>query len=795
MSLETIEDLEKKFTDEKKRSDRSVLANQIGVRCCQEGKFQKSRRWHQRELNLAVDKNDRALANRGLFEASRYDSEIDTDEEMSYLQEYEKNCENDELQRFEKIKGSYLLEKKDLENAKTHLERSIELAQKVSQVFERQAMLASSQIDLAKIAFLEGDMVNADRIMKSCLYNSRNNYTFPYAVENFIDIFKHEKPNDCWKELQKLGQNRKYTENYKKIKLTLLIAQHDWTKARHAANDLKLFDVLKDLNVLKFSENDEHIADAFGNLEFYDKAIKHYKLAAAKLPTFEKEKIGDLWFSIAECYEKLKNYQQAVKAYEKELTYRNTDSKSFFTTQVEIACLHVDISEGRNFENFSYLHSQNLSPQLKGLLLKRWDEKAKEYKVASQRQDSSLFIDSDYEAITPRPVTPMSEDFGAVSSTDDELLKPEIEKEGKLSRRKTVKTTSKKRNGVYKMTTNENGESLLHVKAKLGKSVELKRLITAGHPINVYDAGKWTPLQEAASYGFLPCVKLLVEAGAKLEDKMNNASYTALMDAVISCDKCRTKDNCGHKECFRFLFQAGASVNHRFPETNEAVWEVVAGRWPQETKLLEQIKAKSKSNIESRPALQDVTNKSPKNTGTVQIVSDDDEIFEKQEIKRKNRKKRKKAVGTPVSSPEIENLALISPTPVQSDSPKRPRLSLERDRSRESDSRGSTKNSTISGRSSGSASSKTTQCIELKVFDSKCVVHFDTIEAFQMGSVGLLKDMLMKKVVDQYGKTCERADLVVDASGAIMDCEHKLMPYIEQEENLQLTVGLVPSKN
>lgn len=72
-----------------------------------------------------------------------------------------------------------------------------------------------------------------------------------------------------------------------------------------------------------------------------------------------------------------------------------------------------------------------------------------------------------------------------------------------------------------------------------------------GHPVNIPDAAGWSPLHEACNHGQIEAAKILIDAGANIDDRggPNCDGITPLHDAA----------SCGHLEVIDMLLDNGAS--------------------------------------------------------------------------------------------------------------------------------------------------------------------------------------------------------------------------------------------
>ncbi len=93
--------------------------------------------------------------------------------------------------------------------------------------------------------------------------------------------------------------------------------------------------------------------------------------------------------------------------------------------------------------------------------------------------------------------------------------------------------------------------------ATLGDTKEVKRMILLGANVNAHDSDGYTPLMLASRKGFLEVMLALLRAGANIE--AGNLKTPALIEAA----------QFGHVEAVRLLLAAGANVNDRIPLTGD----------------------------------------------------------------------------------------------------------------------------------------------------------------------------------------------------------------------------------
>jgi len=101
-------------------------------------------------------------------------------------------------------------------------------------------------------------------------------------------------------------------------------------------------------------------------------------------------------------------------------------------------------------------------------------------------------------------------DFSDLSEEEEDLEEERSELE---KTRETRAVTRGARHFVSQR--NAKGETKLHILCqKEGNEEKIKELILSGHKVNVRDKFNFTPVHEAANYGFLSYVEILFKAGA-----------------------------------------------------------------------------------------------------------------------------------------------------------------------------------------------------------------------------------------------------------------------------------------
>ncbi|XP_012271761.1 tonsoku-like protein [Orussus abietinus] len=141
-----------------------------------------------------------------------------------------------------------------------------------------------------------------------------------------------------------------------------------------------------------------------------------------------------------------------------------------------------------------------------------------------------------------------SPDIGADICLED---LPDVQESSTSTKRRNKSKGSSTRTG-FVVKRNNKGESQLHVACIQGNMKTVERLLAAGHPTNTRDYCGWTPLHEAVNHGFTEVAKLLLQAGADVNDPGGPmcGGVTPLHDAAA----------CGNFSSMNLLIQHGADV-------------------------------------------------------------------------------------------------------------------------------------------------------------------------------------------------------------------------------------------
>ena len=131
-------------------------------------------------------------------------------------------------------------------------------------------------------------------------------------------------------------------------------------------------------------------------------------------------------------------------------------------------------------------------------------------------------------------------------------------------------------------TEEEKIEELIEAIREGKRIKDIESLIKEILDINQKDKDGNTALTEAAAYGHAEYVKILLEHGAKIDEKnnnnnRNNGGNTALIEAAAR----------GHVKCVEILLKKGADVNQANNDRDTALIMVAANRHAECVKILQ----------------------------------------------------------------------------------------------------------------------------------------------------------------------------------------------------------------
>ena len=323
----------------------------------------------------------------------------------------------------------------------------------------------------------------------------------------------------------------------------------------------------------------EKMGDGSCALGNYEKAAIYYEhsLENAKL---NKEKGADLiplYVSLYETYRDIKAYKKALKYMWEEFELCKENPKEATFTLLSIAeCTLLSgendtVAEGVLRQALkSAQMTQDEKVQMKVFLRmlelysksgdsKKLESVEKELKPLGltldslkKRGEAMKDEDSEEEDKTDTPNIGDEICLDNLSGSDSE---PDVDEE---ETQETKRTSTRKRSAMgNKIRRNAKGETELHTACIAGNVTSVKRLLGAGHPLNVRDHAGWLPLHEACNHGFYDVVALLVESGgAALINDRGDKSCEGITPLHDACSN-------GHLEIVELLLDKGANPTIR----------------------------------------------------------------------------------------------------------------------------------------------------------------------------------------------------------------------------------------
>ena len=108
---------------------------------------------------------------------------------------------------------------------------------------------------------------------------------------------------------------------------------------------------------------------------------------------------------------------------------------------------------------------------------------------------------------------------------------------------------------------NKNGDTVLIVAARYGRSDNVRAALEMGADVSMVDNGGMTALMWASKHGYSKCLRLLLDAGAD-PDLQDAKGETALMKASHKSPyEYASNEDSAYTDCVKFLLYSGADVN------------------------------------------------------------------------------------------------------------------------------------------------------------------------------------------------------------------------------------------
>lgn len=305
----------------------------------------------------------------------------------------------------------------------------------------------------------------------------------------------------------------------------------------------------------------EMMGDATVAVSCYNKAIEcyHGMLACAESnPAIYHDKISAALVSLAQTLKDAKRYNEALIFARQELELCANDNRERCRSALFLADLLTCIKDTSDTEICeTYQMALTSATESANITLERTVlREMKEYfiEIGDFKQ-----VDEIKEKICTLEKMLILDDESSNESNEstgididlDDLSDVEREFEKKNDKTKNPRTRRPAKQGLV-VKRNQKGETKLHTACINNSIDEVKTLLAAGHPVNVRDNLGWTPLHESANFGHLEIAKMLIKAGANINDPGGPAcgNITPLHDAAT----------CGHCAMVNLLIEHGADI-------------------------------------------------------------------------------------------------------------------------------------------------------------------------------------------------------------------------------------------
>jgi len=290
--------------------------------------------------------------------------------------------------------------------------------------------------------------------------------------------------------------------------------------------------------LISVSDPLEKCAYACLSIEYYETSLKY-------LEAFESKKKCSLISSIAQCYEDMMDYTSAL-ARHREVLQLEAPADQCKTWSHIVECL-ARLNEKNDLIISEY---------------ERWVSTARQScdtrdLVAALEEFKKYLADSTNIGLHDNVSLQLEEAMERnCDSSSQAFAEPDI-----LANIDLEMNTSKRNTKLNKFTADNRGEYELHRLVKEeGQEYEIKSQIRRGHPLDVKDAAGWSPLGDCMENGVLSYVKLLVEAGADINQRQPEKDTPIILAAAA-----------GYIEIVDYLLQRGANPTLKNKEGTTAL--------------------------------------------------------------------------------------------------------------------------------------------------------------------------------------------------------------------------------
>ncbi|MEN2496253.1 MAG: hypothetical protein MHMPM18_000802 [Marteilia pararefringens] len=437
------------------------------------------------------------------------------------------------LYKLNNIEESYEHLQKAIELSNTHALHSIgcqchlNIAQIYSSKFEYDKALRCIDIAFDLASKSKSQALKFDSILAKC-QNLINEERYQESLDLLVSQYKyfrnnddiHNKMNFQYKKIKKISKLKQQIKNYKTNEATLV-------------------------------ELYERIADSACEIESYGLALKYYDLCVknAKNLNFKPTDIAKFYYSLAITFLDLNDIENSLKYFAKDVTICTEGPKRDISLLKMADCKIRLKRPARDIESLliSPLESDEWSIKAEALLTasficKQENDDSKKYqkelmdhiKMKPINENSDVNVDSNDCSGESDSQIDSASNFSTLSQHDLEKSNECIERPNK----------------ICNVKRNERGETKLHLAAQNGDIAKIKSLISRKHPVNCRDAAGWLPIHEAANFGDLKAIKVLLDNGAWINDNegQNCDKITPLIDSAIN----------GHIKVVKLLLEYGA---------------------------------------------------------------------------------------------------------------------------------------------------------------------------------------------------------------------------------------------
>ena len=351
----------------------------------------------------------------------------------------------------------------------------------------------------------------------------------------------------------------------------LVKARHHSKEDKNVIHHLKMMTVISDSVKRILSGNSdqvthrpyEQIADALVKFEgslgekqrIFKIALEYYTIAFSRASNEgSMECLPDLNNSIAQTYDDIRDYDNALSFFEKQLELeRDRSAAERCVTLSNIAMVRENMASGYEVVMearrrwLDLATTSNNKGQMLAALLEMFRYQ-KDSGHLQEAEDTRIRIESSGGSVEDAD-TASSSQRSSCSDVSDKF--PEISLEDADEAPRVSTSRIARRTPAEFTRRNNKGESPLHVEIqRVRQENKIISMIERGHPLETEDNAGWTPLGEAVGRMNISYVRIIAEAGANIDHK-NHEWETPL---IAACQK-------GFLDGVEYLLERGAKVS------------------------------------------------------------------------------------------------------------------------------------------------------------------------------------------------------------------------------------------